>query len=69
MDNQQIIELISSCPTLTEAFRKQISILCSTVTNPQVILGEKQCFFLSGKISFNQKREKKNQIKSSFKIL
>lgn len=63
MDNQQIIELISSCPTLTGAFRKQISIHCSTATNPQVILGEKQCFFLSGKLSFNQKREKKKFLK------
>lgn len=63
MAKQQIIGLISSCPTLTEAFHKQISIHCSSLTNPPVMLGEKQCCFLSGKLSFNQKRGGKNQIK------
>lgn len=68
MDNRQIIQLISTCPTLTEAFRKQVSIHCSTVTNPQVIPCEKKHFSLwgEGNLSFNQKREKRKKKKITF---
>lgn len=60
MDNQQIIQLISTCPALTEAFHKQVLIHCTTVTNPPVILREKQLFSSGGegKLSFNLQREK-----------